>query len=244
MVLMNLQLKPQSLPTALVTGASKGLGRALAEGLAARGWRLVIDARGVDDLHTAAAALAERTTVEAVAGDIADPDHRAALTAAVGRAGRLDVLINNASSLGPSPLPALVDVDEATFLQVYRVNVIAPLLLFAQVRHLLDHSGATIINITSDAAGGPWPGWGLYGSSKAALDQVTNVLAVEHPDLGVYAVDPGDLRTAMHQTAFPGDDISDRPEPSTVVPAILSLLERRPPSGRYHAAEFLGGVTP
>lgn len=225
-------------PVALVTGASRGLGLALAHGLADRGWHLIIDGRDGATLDGARSALAARTRVTAVRGDVADPAHRAELAAAVERAGRLDLLVNNASTLGPSPLPALADVDEATLADVHRTNAIAPLLLFQAVVAALEESGGTMIAITSDAAGGPWPGWGVYGSSKAALEQLVRVLGAEHPGVAVYAVDPGDLRTDMHQAAFPGEDISDRPEPATVVPAVLSLLDARPPSGRYRAAEL------
>jgi NAD(P)-dependent dehydrogenase (short-subunit alcohol dehydrogenase family) len=232
-----------NVPTALVTGGSRGLGRALADGLADRGWALVIDGRDHGALTRAADALATRTQVTAVPGDVADPAHRAQLRAVVDRHGRLDLLINNASSLGPSPLPALADVDEEALVAVHRTNVVAPLLLFQAVRAALAAASGTVINVTSDAASGPWPGWGVYGASKAALEQLSRVLAAEHPDLAVYAVDPGDLRTDMHQAAFPGEDISDRPEPSTVVPAMLSLLDRRPASGRYRAADLAAGTT-
>lgn len=224
-------------PVALVTGASRGLGRALADGLADRGWGLIVDGRNEHALTAAASALANRTRVEAIAGDVADPGHRRDLAAATRAAGRLDLLVNNAGTLGPSPLPALDAVDEATLLDAYRTNAVAPLLLFQAVRAALEPSGA-VISITSDAAAAHWPGWGVYGSSKAALEHLTGVLAAEHPGLSVYTVDPGDLRTAMHQAAFPGEDISDRPTPDTVVSAILSLLTRRPASGRYRAADL------
>lgn len=225
-------------PTALVTGASRGLGHALAGELARRGWRLIIDGRDRATLDAAAIALARATDVTALCGDVGDAQHRAALASAVHAGGRLDLLVNNASTLGPSPLPSLVSVDEQTLTAVYRVNAIAPLLLFQAVRDALEIAAGIVVNVTSDAAGGAWPGWGVYGSSKAALEQLTGVLGTEHPSLAVYAVDPGDLRTDMHQAAFPDDDISDRPEPATVVPAILSLVARRPASGRYRAAEL------
>ncbi|HEX6256366.1 MAG TPA: SDR family oxidoreductase [Euzebyales bacterium] len=228
----------QDHPTALITGASRGLGRALADGLADRGWTLIIDGRDRGALTRAADALATRTQVAAVPGDVADPAHRARLRAAVDARGRLDLLVNNASALGPSPLPALVDVDEDTLVAVHRTNAVAPLMLFQAVRPALTAAAGAVMNITSDAATGPWPGWGIYGASKAALEQFTRVLAAEHPDLAVYAVDPGDLRTDMHQAAFFGEDISDRPAPSTVVPAILSLLDRRAASGRYRAPDL------
>jgi NAD(P)-dependent dehydrogenase (short-subunit alcohol dehydrogenase family) len=225
-------------PTAVITGASRGLGRALAHGLADRGWTLIIDARDRVALARAADALAARTQVIALPGDVTDPAHRARLRTAVDARGRLDLLVNNAGALGPSPLPALVDVDEEALIAVHRTNAIAPLLLFATVRSALTAAGGTVMNITSDAATGPWPGWGVYGASKAALEQFTRVLGAEHPALAVYAVDPGDLRTDMHQAAFPDEDISDRPEPSSVVPAVLSLLDRRPASGRYRARDL------
>lgn len=222
-------------PVALVTGGSRGLGRALVDGLLARGWTVIADGRDADALR---AATAGHPAARAVAGDVTDRAHRAALAAAVADAGRLDLLVNNASTLGPSPLPALATVEEGTLIDVYRTNAVAPLLVFQAVRPALEAAGGAVINITSDAAGGPWPGWGVYGSSKAALDQLTNVLAVEHPDLAVYALDPGDLRTDMHQAAFPDEDISDRPLPASVVPAILALIDDRPPSGRVRAADI------
>lgn len=227
----------QDHPVALVTGATRGLGRALADGLADRGWELIVDGRDPRALAAARTALAARTRVDAIAGDVTDATHRRDLTAAVHAAGRLDLLVNNASTLGPSPLPALDGVDEATLVDVYRINTIAPLLLFQAVRAALEPAGM-VVAITSDAAAGHWPGWGVYGSSKAALEHLTGVLAAEHPGLAVYAVDPGDLRTAMHQAAFPDEDISDRPPPAAVVPAILSLLTQRLASGRYRAADL------
>jgi NAD(P)-dependent dehydrogenase (short-subunit alcohol dehydrogenase family) len=222
---------------ALVTGASRGLGRALADGLARRGWHLIIDGRDPATLANAAGELAAHCS-HAIAGDVSDPAHRAALAAAVRAAGRLDLLVNNASTLGPSPLPSLASVDAGTLAAVLAVNAIAPVALFQAVRPALDATRGTVVNITSDAAAGPWPGWGVYGASKAALEQLTRVLAAEHPHLSVYAVDPGDLRTDMHQAAFPGEDISDRPVPASVVAPILSLLDDRPASGRYRAAEL------
>lgn len=225
------------MPTALITGASRGLGRALADALADRGWRLVLDARGVEALADVADDLGRRTRVDALPGDMADPAHRGALADAVAAAGSLDLLVNNASALGPSPLPRLADLDDAAFLEVLRVNVIAPVALFRRVRPWLA-TGAVVVDVTSDAAVEAWEGWGPYGASKAALDHVSAVLAVEHPDLHVYAFDPGDMRTAMHQAAFPGEDISDRPEPATVVPALLHLVDRRPASGRVRAADL------
>lgn len=224
---------------ALVTGASAGFGRALARELADRGVTLVIDARGDAALAGVASALRERTEVVAVTGDVADPAHRAALAAAVGRLGRLDLLVNNASALGPSPQPPLAGYPLAELERVFRVNVFAPVALTQAVLPWLAPSEGMIVNVSSDAAVEAYPGWGGYGSAKAALDQVSAVLAAELPDLAVYAFDPGDMRTAMHQAAFPGEDISDRPLPETVVPALLDLIDRRPASGRYRAADLV-----
>jgi len=221
------------MPTAIITGASRGLGLALARALAAEGYRLVVDARHVGDLEAAARDLG--ADVAAIAGDVADPAHRAALVEAAGP--RIDVLVNNASVLGPSPQPALADYPLDVLERVYRVNVLAPLAL-AQLALPRIPAGGTILNITSDAAVEPYPGWGGYGSSKAALEQLSAVLAAERPELRVHAVDPGDMRTRMHQEAFPGEDISDRPPPEDSVPGLLALIEGDLPSGRYRAAEL------
>lgn len=226
------------MPTALITGASRGFGLALAEALADRGWRLVLDARGADALADAAHRLAARTRVHAVPGSVTDPAHRGALVDAVDAAGGLDLLVNNASTLGPSPRPVLAELEERDLLQLLRVNVVAPLALFRAVRSRLA-DGGVVVNVTSDAAVEAWEGWGAYGTSKAALEHLSAVLAVEHPELHVHAFDPGDMRTAMHQEAFPDEDISDRPEPATAVPALLHLLDQRPPSGRVRAADLL-----
>jgi NAD(P)-dependent dehydrogenase (short-subunit alcohol dehydrogenase family) len=219
---------------AIVTGASRGLGLALARELAARGWRLVIDARGRDDLEVAARDLRARTEVEALVGDVTDDWHRAALVEAAGE--RIDLLVNNASRLGPSPLPELGDYPLDALEAVLRVNLLAPLGLIG--RALGRMRDAIIINVSSDAAVEAYPGWGGYGASKAALDQLTAVLAAERPDLHVFAVDPGDMRTRMHQDAFPGEDISDRPPPEASVPGLLALIESPPESGRYRAREL------
>jgi NAD(P)-dependent dehydrogenase (short-subunit alcohol dehydrogenase family) len=228
---------------ALITGASRGLGRAIALQLAADGWDLVVDARGVDALDAVAAELRSKGgRVEAIPGDVADSDHRAGLVAAAERLGGLDLLVNNASVLGPSPQPGLDAYPLDVLEEVYRVNVIAPLGLIQAALPLLRASGGTIVNVTSDAAVEGYEGWGGYGSSKAALDQVGNVLAAEQPDVRVYRFDPGDMRTQMHQEAFPGEDISDRPEPETVVPAFERLVAERPASGRYRAAHLLAAV--
>jgi NAD(P)-dependent dehydrogenase (short-subunit alcohol dehydrogenase family) len=216
--------------TAIVTGASRGLGLALAQALAERGWRLVIDARdlpGVPD-----GLVGEVVTVE---GDVADAAHRRALVEIAG--ARIDLLVNNASALGPSPLPPLAEYPLDALEQVYRVNALAPLAL-AQLALPLIPAGGRIVNVTSDAAVEAYEGWGGYGSSKAALEQLSGVLAAEHPELRVYTVDPGDMRTQMHQDAFPGEDISDRPPPEQSVPGLLALIEGDLPSGRYAAREL------
>lgn len=227
-----------SSPVALVTGASRGLGRALATALAERGWHLVLDGRNPDRLLEVADELSVRTQVTPIAGDVADPDHRQALAAAVEQVGRLDVLVNNASELGPSPLPPLTTHPVDMLERVYEVNTIAPLALLQLLIEVLRRSSGRVLNMSSDAAVEPYAGWGGYGSSKAALDHLSAVLAVELPEVRVYAVDPGDLRTDMHQAAFPGEDISDRPEPFTVVPALLRLVDGDLPSGRYRAADL------
>jgi NAD(P)-dependent dehydrogenase (short-subunit alcohol dehydrogenase family) len=238
-------MTPDSLtrPVALITGASAGLGLALAHGLADRGWALIINARGADALKNAADALAARTDVVPLAGDVTDPEHRADLVDAVGELGRLDLLVNNASYLGPSPLQPLAAADLDELRRVYEVDVIAPIALAQALLPELTASAGTVLNISSDAAVEAYEGWGGYGSAKAALDHASAVLAAEHSGLTVYAVDPGDLRTAMHQAAFPGEDISDRPEPASVVPAFLRLLDSRPASGRYRASDFVPAVT-
>jgi NAD(P)-dependent dehydrogenase (short-subunit alcohol dehydrogenase family) len=218
----------------VVTGASHGLGLALAEELGRRGWALVVDARRADRLDAAVARLSTRTTVVGVAGDVTDPDHRAELCRVAASLGTVGLLVNNASTLGASPLPALDEITPETLRRIFDVNVVAPLALVHDLGDLLDER-ATILNITSDAAVEPYPSWGGYGASKAALEHASRVLAVERPDLRVLVVDPGDMRTEMHQDAFPGVDITDRPEPETRVPALLTLVEGDHPSGRYQA---------
>jgi NAD(P)-dependent dehydrogenase (short-subunit alcohol dehydrogenase family) len=227
-------MEPQT-KTAIVTGASRGLGLELARALAERGWRLVIDARNADELETARAELIATTGVVAIAGDIAEADHRRALVDAAG--GTIDLLVNNASTLGASPLPSLADYPLHTLEHVFAVNAIAPLAI-AQLALPHMPAGTRIVNITSDAAVEGYEGWGGYGASKAALEQLSNVLAAEHPALRVYAVDPGDMNTRMHQEAFPGEDISDRPPPRDSVPGLLALVEGDLASGRYRAAEL------
>ncbi len=221
-------------PVAVITGASRGLGLALATRLATRGWRLVIDARRSDRLQEAADALARETEVVAVTGDVTDPAHRDALADAAAALGPVRLLVNNASTLGASPLPRLDGIDLDLLRHVFETNVIAPIALTQRLDAQLP-PGATIVNITSDAAVEAYEGWGGYGSAKAALEHASRVLAVERPGLRVLVVDPGDMRTEMHQDAFPGEDISDRPDPATSVPGLLALIEGDAPSGRYEA---------
>jgi NAD(P)-dependent dehydrogenase (short-subunit alcohol dehydrogenase family) len=215
----------------------------LAAELARRHWSLVIDARNRHRLDLAAGQLRGLTQVEAIAGDVAAAGHRAELIHAAERLGGLDLLVNNASTLGTTPLPSLDRLPLEELRAIMEINVLAPLALIQLALPLLGQR-AIVLNISSDAAVEPYPGWGGYGASKAALDQLTAVLAAEHPDRRFYALDPGDMRTEMHQAAFPGEDISDRPEPATVVPAILALLDRRPASGRRRAADLLPMATP
>ena len=217
-------------PVGIVTGASRGLGLALTRALVERGWRIVVDARDGEALTPRLGAIAPHDVV--VPGDVADPEHRRRLVEAAGE--RIDLLVNNASALGPSPLPALADYPLDELRRVYEVNVLAPLALVQLALPRLA-AGAAIVNVTSDAAVEAYAGWGGYGSAKAALEQLTAVLAAEHPRLRVYAVDPGDMRTQMQQDAFPGEDISDRPPPEASVPGLLELIEGSLPSGRYEA---------
>jgi short-subunit dehydrogenase len=227
-------------PVAIVTGASRGLGFALADALAGAGYRLIIDAREPVALETAAAELASRHgwRVTAIPGDIADPAHRAALRAAAAELGGATLLVNNAGTLGANPLPALADYPADQLLAAFKVNVVAPIALTQQLLPDLRRLGGAVLNITSDAAVEPYTGWGGYGAAKAALEQASNVLAAEESVIRVWWVDPGDLRTRMHQEAFPGEDISDRPLPQTVTPAFLRLVGERMPSGRYRAADL------
>jgi len=220
--------------TALITGASRGLGLALARQLAEQGWNLIIDARGADALAAARTALSSHTRVTAIVGDVTDAAHRRKLADAAREMGGLDALMNNASMLGPSPQPALLDYPLDVLEQVYRTNVIAPLALIQAVQHELK-PGACVLNVTSDAAVEAYEVWGGYGSSKAALEHLSAIFAAENPGLRVYWVDPGDMRTQMQQEAFPGEDISDRPLPEESVPGLLELLTGQRPSGRYKA---------
>jgi NAD(P)-dependent dehydrogenase (short-subunit alcohol dehydrogenase family) len=231
------------MPVAIVTGASKGLGSALAAGLAGRGWSVVIDARGVVELARTEEALRPRLQdgagLMALAGDVADPVHRIELVAAALDLGGIDLLVNNASTLGPTPMPALAAFAVEDLAAVYEVNLLAPLALTqAALPALSRSSDPRVINVTSDASVEAYEGWGGYGSSKAALDHLSAVLAVEQPGIRVWAVDPGDMRTQMHQDAFPGEDISDRPSPDSVVPGLLGLIEGDRPSGRYRVADL------
>ena len=225
--------------TALITGGSKGFGLALAESLVADGWSVVIDGRNPDALDEAVTRLrgvSNGQAVRGILGDVADPNHRDELARAVG--DDLDLLVNNASTLGPSPQPNLADYPLDDYRRVVDVNVVAPLALIQKVLPVLRRRRGTLVDITSDAGVEGYAGWGGYGSSKAALEQLSNVLAAEEVDVHVYWFDPGDMRTEMHQAAFPGEDISDRPLPDTVVPALRRLLSTTPASGRYRAADL------
>lgn len=232
--------KTHDIRTALVTGGSAGLGRALVHALVDRGWHVITDARDAARLAEATADLPPRS-VTAIAGDVTDADHRAALAAAVAAAGRLDLLVHNASTLGPvsgtSPYRLLTETTPEDLQHVWRTNLGAPLVLTSLLLRPLVETGGVLLSISSDAAVEHYPGWGLYSASKAGLDHVTLQLAAEHPEITAYAVDPGDMRTDMHQQWFAGEDISDRPLPETVVPHLLALLDTRPRSGRYRAAD-------
>jgi NAD(P)-dependent dehydrogenase (short-subunit alcohol dehydrogenase family) len=228
---------------AIVTGASKGLGRALAEGLAERGWSLAIDARGAEALRVAEAEIRSRqprsASIIAIPGDVTSPAHRSALVDAARRLGGLDLVVNNASELGTTPLPRLEGYGLESLRQVLEVDLVAPLALIQQAMDLLRCSpNPRLMNITSDASIEHYEGWGAYGMAKAALDHLSGTIAAENQGLRTWAVDPGDLRTDMHQQAFPGEDISDRPLPSTVIPRLVVLIESDLASGRYKASEI------
>jgi NAD(P)-dependent dehydrogenase (short-subunit alcohol dehydrogenase family) len=233
----------QPRPVAIVTGASRGFGKALTAALLDRGWTVIGDARRAAELKGTAAELNSSRLI-ALPGDVTDASHRDALVAAAAQAGPLRLLVNNASRLGPSPQPALADYPASELWAVYQTNLFAPLALIQATLPALTENAGVIVNLTSDAAVEPYAGWGGYGSSKAALDQLSAVLAAEAPGVRVYAFDPGDIRTEMHQAAFPGEDISDRAEPESVVPAFLRLLDTGPPAGRYRAADLLSGALP
>ena len=247
------------MPTALITGASAGLGRALARDLAARRWRLIIDGRRQEELASTAAELSPITEVTAIAGDVADDAHRQALLAAVQREGALDLLVNNASTLGSTPLRPLPRTDTADLAQVLQVNVLAPFALIRALLPAVERAGGVVLNISSDAAVEHYPTWGSYGASKAALDHLTATFAAEQQvdqateraakqqltrDIRFYAVDPGDMNTAMQQAACPGEDVSDRRSPTDVVPALIDLITHRPPSGRYRAGDGAAVLDP
>ena len=225
-------------PTALVTGASRGLGLALTSALVRRGWHVVVDARDAARLSAAVAALPDPSRVTAVAGDVVDDDHRAALAAAVQARGGLDLLVNNASVLGPSPLVPLARHPLPDLLEVYEVNALAPIALVQLLVPALEARRGRLVNVSSDAAVEAYEGWGGYGSAKAALDQATAVLAQEHPRLHVYSFDPGDMDTELHRLADPDGDPTGLPSPDSVVPALLRLLDDALPSGRYRASEL------
>jgi NAD(P)-dependent dehydrogenase (short-subunit alcohol dehydrogenase family) len=243
------------MPTALITGASAGLGRAVTTALVERGWDVIVTARGPERLESVAAHLREAgrrssapgratSTITAVAGDVADPAHRARLVAAIGETGSLDLLVNNASTLGSAPpgrtpLGPLAALSPAALTEMLSVNVIAPFALTTALLPALARAGGIVIDISSDAAVEHYADWGGYGASKAALDHLTLTFGVEHVDIACYAIDPGDMRTEMQQAAFPGEDISDRRSPDEVVPAFLEVIATRPPSGRYRADDLL-----
>lgn len=227
--------------TALVTGASRGLGRAIAHGLATQGWNLIITSRDPDRLRAVRDELARLTHVASIAGDVTDESHCRALAVLARGHGGLDAVINNAGALGPSPQPGLLDYPLDTLRWVFDTNVVAPLGLIQAVRSELK-PGSCVINVTSDAAVNAYGGWGGYGSSKAALEQLSAILAAENSELRVYWVDPGDMRTDMHQAAYPGEDISDRPLPEERVPGFIALIESDLPSGRYVAAEVVASA--
>jgi NAD(P)-dependent dehydrogenase (short-subunit alcohol dehydrogenase family) len=226
---------------ALITGASRGLGLALARQLADKGWGLVIDARGKKALEQAREVLSAKTKVIAIAGDVMSESHRKKLLKAAQKLGGLDALVNNASLLGPSPQPRLLEYPLDVLEQVYRANVIAPLAIIQTLQSVLKPD-ACIINVTSDAGVEAYGGWGGYGSSKAALEHLSHILAEENPSLRIYWADPGDMRTQMQQEAFPDEDISDRPLPEESVPGLLALIEGQLPSGRYRARELLESI--
>ncbi|MEU6709440.1 SDR family NAD(P)-dependent oxidoreductase [Streptomyces wuyuanensis] len=231
------------MPVAIITGASRGLGYALGAALARRGWDLVLDARTAPVLEASAEELRRHgTRVRAVPGDVADARHRAGLVSAARElGGSLDLLVSNASALGAEPLVRLEDLPVAGLRAALETNVVAALGLVQEALPLLraGEPGA-VVAVSSDAAVGAYETWGGYGASKAALDLLAAVLAVEEPELRVWAVDPGDMRTDLYAAAVPDDD-DPRPVPDDVVPGFLRLLDERPASGRYAAQARAAG---
>jgi NAD(P)-dependent dehydrogenase (short-subunit alcohol dehydrogenase family) len=230
-------------PTALVTGASRGLGHALTAALVRRGWHVIIDARDADRLHRSVAALPDPSAVSAVAGDIVDDAHRDQLAAVVRSRGALDLLVHNASVLGPSPLVHLAQHPLPALLEVFEVNALAPIALTQLVLPALRAAGGGVVHVSSDAAVEAYAGWGAYGAAKAALDHAARVLAVEEPAVRSWSFDPGDMRTELHALAEPGAGLSGLPLPEDVVPSLLRLLDEELPSGRYTAASLPPAVT-
>lgn len=230
------------MPVAVITGSSRGLGLALTSALSRRGWDLVVDARHQEDLREATRGLHGPGHLIALVGDVTDPSHVHELAAAADGLGGTDLLVNNASTLGTSPLTTVEKLDAALLTHIYRTNVVAPVTLVQALLPQLRRRHGRIVNITSDAAVEAYETWGGYGSSKAALEQITAILAAEQPDLRVHAFDPGEMRTKMHQDAFPGQDDSGLPDPAAVVPALLRLVDEDLPSGRYRASDLLAGV--
>ncbi|MFC9971765.1 SDR family NAD(P)-dependent oxidoreductase [Spirillospora sp. NPDC127200] len=234
--------------TALVTGASRGLGRALAAALARSGWHLIINARDAGALARAAAGIeaeagapagtADTARVTAVPGDVTDPAHRADLARAVAGAGGLDLLVNNAGTLGTTPLPTLAEQPLADLAAAFDANVIAPLALVQMALPALRERDGAVLNITSDAAGEYYPTWGGYSATKAALDQLSGVLAAEEPRVRVWWADPGEMRTDMLRAA--GEDADAAPPPEQAADRLLRLVADRLPSGRYRVADLAG----
>jgi NAD(P)-dependent dehydrogenase (short-subunit alcohol dehydrogenase family) len=232
--LINKEIRMSDTKVALITGGSSGLGRELVRALSADSWRVITDARDESALRE----VGEMPGVTAIPGDVTDLAHREALVAAVRRDKRLDLLVHNASTLGPTPLAPLAERTVEDLPEVWRTNVGAPFALTLDLLSDLLASGGVLLSLSSDAAIEHYEGWGLYGASKAALDHLIQTFAAENPELHAYAVDPGDMRTPMHQAAFPGEDISDRPEPASVIPRLRQLWEHKPASGRYRAADL------
>lgn len=225
--------------TALITGASRGLGLALATALAKEGWQLIINGRNASALLKVQNELSAFAKVEAISGDLIDEIHLLQFPERAARLGGLDLVVNNASTLGASPQPALLEYKIEDLHQIFHTNVIAPLSLLQKLREQMKPK-AVVINISSDAAVEAYAGWGGYGASKAALDHLTAILAKENPQWQIYSFDPGDMRTRLHQEAFPGEDISDRPLPEEVaVPGLLKLIRSSPPAGRYLAKKIV-----